>query len=175
MVVLIPTANTMNYGDTLRCGAILEHNVAFCGTGGADQSLKFKAGDNIIEALVAILRDRRGVEDIIARGYDNGGYLYLDNLVSLLKINGPGGAKLFTSPALTLQEISAVFAVDDRDIGYRLGERSIYRLPFTQPDVKLIVCLPRALFPTGSATSALSLIDIAGFLLNLDLKVANMA
>ena len=134
MVVFIPAANTVNYGSTLRCRAVLEHNVAFRGTCGTDQSLKFKAGDNIVKIPITILSYGSGVKDVITGGHNNGAYLYLDNLVSLLKINGPGGAKLFTSPALTLQEISTVFAVDDRDIGHRLGERGIYRFPFTQTD-----------------------------------------
>jgi hypothetical protein len=48
MVVLVPTAHTVDNGYALRSGAVLKHNLTTGGSGGAYQPLKLKAGDNVI-------------------------------------------------------------------------------------------------------------------------------
>ena len=62
VIFLIPTAYAMDNGNALRSRAILEHNIAISWSRGINHPLKLKAGDNIIQSLIAILIDRGRVK-----------------------------------------------------------------------------------------------------------------
>jgi hypothetical protein len=127
MVVLITTADTVDDSDTLWSGAVLEDNLAFGRAGSTTESLEFEAGDDIIVALVAVLRDGSRVKGIKTGGYDYGTNFYLNYFILLLKINGIWFAEFLANPALASGKMDALFTVYYWNIGHCLWESNIDR------------------------------------------------
>src|SRR4030043_949394 len=115
MIVLIAATNTVKNGDALRSRAILKHNVSPGWPRGANQPFKLKAGDDVIQLLVAVVVNRCRVKSIKASGDDYGAHLHLHNFILLFKIDGSDFAEFLAGTTFALQEIDAVLTVNDRE------------------------------------------------------------
>ena len=78
------------------------------------------------------MRDLPGVKGLVSSGQDDIAHIELNDLVLLLKIDRACRAKLFACLTGAAFEVNAVFGVDYRELGHRLGEGAIDRFAIAE-------------------------------------------
>jgi hypothetical protein len=144
---------------------------AFVRPCGAQEALKVHAGEHVLHPPVAIFILHRGIKGLKAKSQNNGPYIYLYFLRSLIKVYGVILTNPFTDATFLLFKINTAF-IDIRDKGNGLSVIYMDRLIIRYFLVKLIRVLGRAVFYTGRTGRAFVLSNISGLLRQGDLKVS---
>ncbi len=109
--------------------------------------------------------DAAWVEQIVAGRQDDIADLDGDEFIFLVEVDRIGGAEFLTGFAGAFLEVSAVFTIDHRVIGYSLWEGGIDGFPIAQSGFEDIIDdFLGAFLLADTAARAQIGVDIAGFL-----------
>ena len=159
-------------------------NLAAGRAGGRCQTLEGHAVDDVGDLAVtefAVPFDLRAfglfadVVEVEAGGDDDGTDRFDDQLVLLLEVYGAWTADFLADAAFTGFEHGAVFAVDDRGVGYGLGKGDVDGRTHADVAVEFVGDLFLGAFGhADAAAGAFVFIDGAGPFLDRDLEVADV-
>jgi len=168
MVILVSGANTVDDCHTLGHSlTVPQDNLAIGRPRGIDHAFELQAGEYVFQSAVAILGDTLDIEEIIPGSQDDIADFNFENFVFLFEVDGIriGGAEDLAGFAFALQEIGAVFFVDDGVFGHCLGEGSVNHLAFAHTDLEDIVnYFDGAFFDADATSGAVFFNYIASFL-----------
>lgn len=146
------------------------------GTGSRGQTLELQSGDHVLVLPVAVFGEPVRGGHVKSGGDHHGTDLLGEDLVRLVESDRAGGTGLFTEFALARAVVHAMFPVDHRLVGHRLGERDVDRGTEPHGSVELAGYLLGGAFGgAGSAAGALLQIDAAGLQADTGLEIADKA
>src|SRR6185369_4218989 len=181
-----PAADALDEDYGLRFFAVGgAEDLAAGGAAGTGQPLEGHAVDDVGDLAVAefavaldggAFRLFGDVVELEAGGDDDGPDRFDHELVFLGVVYCAGTADLLADAAFAGLEVCAVLPVDDRGVGYGLGERDVDGGAHPEVLVEGVGDLfLRALGHADAAAGALVHVDAAGLLLDGDLEVADVA
>ena len=146
------------------------------GAGRRKEPFVLEGCDHILVATAAVLGALRNIENVVARGRNDGSHVFRHQFIFHLVIDGPGGTDLGAHAAFALDELAAGGRVDHRFFGDGLGEGDVDGSGEANAFVEAVGCLfTRTFFGAGPAAGAQLPVDVGGLLAHFDLEVADVA